>query len=427
MSDTTNISRDELQVLIEEGLVDWISQAKQDLESQGVDFSDGVDGEEVGKILSYGGERLRGAFDDILSRFGGDETGSQESEQDQNDTQPSRRATSSEMDRVKENYKYSVLKGTRDYSSLDMHERELYDIFFGKRGGRLNEATGQPWETLEDIFMLGWNIVDEVFEGSIDFIQDFSESIFEDCVDWEEHDAEIGIISIDYGEGGLNPLNWIPDVGLIEIGPRDVDFGCIARSFFQDLWRNLRQSVQDISLKTIRTSLDIFGINEPYPEWISRALVKMWEIGLISFPGVRTVSPNLLQRASEDLEEAGSWWPGSQLLTSQGRDSFLNAANPETAEQFWIGIGGLDSLESSLGEEWADAYMQELGIDPNGPIQKGRSVEKASRSVRSTASSLIDKGIDLLGLDESKNRDDILFIEFEKIINKDILSDQSGK
>ena len=71
--------------------------------------------------------------------------------------------------------------------------------------------------------------------------------------------------------------------------------------------------------------------------------------------------------------------------------------------------------------------MQELGIDPNGPIQKGRSVEKASRSVRSTASSLIDKGIDLLGLDESKNRDDILFIEFEKIINKDILSDQSGK
>ena len=78
MSDLNGINREELRGLVQEGLIDWLQQAKEELESQGVDFSDGVDGEEIGKILSYGGEKLRGAFDDILSRFGGDELGSEE-------------------------------------------------------------------------------------------------------------------------------------------------------------------------------------------------------------------------------------------------------------------------------------------------------------------------------------------------------------
>ena len=141
MSDLNGINREELRGLVQEGLIDWLQQAKEELESQGVDFSDGVDGEEIGKILSYGGEKLRGAFDDILSRFGGDELGSEEAietaaeEVEDSDSSPEttrRRAQQAEIERVRENFKYAILKGTKDYSSLDENERELYDIFFGK-------------------------------------------------------------------------------------------------------------------------------------------------------------------------------------------------------------------------------------------------------------------------------------------------------
>jgi hypothetical protein len=303
LSDLNDINREELRGLVQEGLVDWLQQAKTELESQGVDFSDGVDGEEIGKILSYGGERLRGAFEDILSRFGGDDLGSEEEidideeevgEIEDDASGSRRRATSDEIDRVKENYKYAVIKGTKDYGSLDRNEKELYDIFFGRSRRSLREDTfsSQPLETLEDIFRLGWNVVEEVFDGTIDFMRDFSEAVFEDCMDWDDHDETFGPFTLDYGDGGdfglgdggWNPLNWIPDVGVIELTPEDINFGCIPEEFFKLLVKHLKRSSQQIGANTIYTILDVFEINEPYPEWIERGIEKMQEIGLISQP-----------------------------------------------------------------------------------------------------------------------------------------------
>ena len=311
MSDLNSVNRDELKVLIEEGLIDWLQQAKADLESQGVDFSDGVDGEEIGKILSYGGEKLRDTFDDILSRFGGDELGSEEAietaaeeiEDTGLDSETTRRrAADAEIERVRENFKYAILKGTKDYSSLDENERELYDIFFGKdrRPLREDRFSAQPLETLEDVFRLGWNIVEEVFDGSVDFIKDFSEAVFEDCMEWEEYDESFGPFTLDYGEGGdfglggggWNPLNWVPEVGVINLGPKDIDYVCMPEQFFKLLVKHLKNSAKQIAAETIFTTLDVFGINEPYPQWAERGIVKMQDMGLIHSPSALEKLPD---------------------------------------------------------------------------------------------------------------------------------------
>lgn len=336
MSNFNNIDKQELRSLVQEGLIDWLMQAKDDLETQGVNFSDGVDGEEIGTILSYGGDKLKGAFDDILSRFGGDELGSEEAieaaaeeieDADLEATPETRRRspTAAEVQRVKENYKYVVIKGTKNYGSLDNNEKQLYDTFFQRSGSSLREQkySSQPMETLEDIFMLVWNIVDEVFDGTIDFIEDFSEAVFEDCIEWEEHDEQYGMFTVDWGEKDWNPLNWIPDVGLVDVAPNDVDFGCMPLVFFEHLWKNLKKSAKQINRNTMITALDLFGVNDPYPEWINRLFSKMEELGLIA-------EPTLVDRASRI---------GSDFLSAAG--DFLPENNTEIA----------DSLRESLQTE----------------------------------------------------------------------------